>query len=133
MVINLDKGPENHSRRTQFRQRMVDFVHDTGLHVRLAYYPPYHSIYNPIERCGGILATHWNGALLDSVEAVLAYARTMTWKGLNPTVELVTNIYHSGVKLTQEAMHKIEKRIERLSGLETGFVDSHPSHHGWDT
>ncbi|PON14543.1 hypothetical protein C2W62_28570 [Candidatus Entotheonella serta] len=28
---------------------MVDFVHDTGLHVRLAYYPPYHSIYNPIE------------------------------------------------------------------------------------
>ncbi|PON09636.1 transposase, partial [Candidatus Entotheonella serta] len=70
-------GPENHSRRTQFRQRMVDFVHDTGLHVRLAYYPPYHSIYNPIERCGGILATHWNGALLDSVEAVLAYARTM--------------------------------------------------------
>nr|PON12878.1 hypothetical protein C2W62_37275 [Candidatus Entotheonella serta] len=73
------------------------------------------------------------GALLDSVEAVLAYARTMTWKGLNPTVELVTNIYHSGVKLTQEAMHKIEKRIERQSGLETGFVDSHPSHHGWDT
>ncbi|PON17066.1 hypothetical protein C2W62_15110, partial [Candidatus Entotheonella serta] len=63
-------------------------------------------------------------------EAVLAYARTMTWKGLNPTVELVTNIYHSGVKLTQEAMHKIEKQIERLSGLETGFVDSHPSHHG---
>ncbi|PON15911.1 hypothetical protein C2W62_21245, partial [Candidatus Entotheonella serta] len=75
----------------------------------------------------------WNGALLDSVEAVLAYARTMTWKGLNPTVELVTNIYHSVVKLTQKAMHKIEKRIERLSGLETGFVDSHPSHHGWDT
>ncbi|PON09633.1 transposase, partial [Candidatus Entotheonella serta] len=35
LVINLDKGPENHSRRTQFRQRMVDFVHDTGLHVRL--------------------------------------------------------------------------------------------------
>ncbi len=64
---------------------------------------------------------------------VLAYARTMTWKGLNPTVELVTNIYHSGVKLTQEAMHKIEKQIERLSGLETGFVDSHPSHNGWDT
>ncbi|PON14062.1 hypothetical protein C2W62_31035 [Candidatus Entotheonella serta] len=59
------------------------------------------------------------GALLDSVEAVLAYARTMTWKGLNPTVELVTNIYHSGVKLTQEAMHKIEKQIERLSGFIT--------------
>ncbi len=61
------------------------------------------------------------GALLDSVEAVLAYARTMTWKGLNPTVELVTNIYHSGVKLTQEAMHKIEKQIERLSGFQLPY------------
>ncbi len=26
-VINLDKGPENHSRRTQCRQRLVKFVH----------------------------------------------------------------------------------------------------------
>ena len=73
LVINLDKGPENHRRRTQFMQRLVAFVRDTGLHVRRAYYPPYHSKYNPIERCWGILETHWNGALLeDSVEAVLA-------------------------------------------------------------
>ena len=26
LVINLDNGPENHSRRTQFMQRLVDFV-----------------------------------------------------------------------------------------------------------
>jgi hypothetical protein len=26
LVINLDNGPENHSRRTQFMQRMVDFA-----------------------------------------------------------------------------------------------------------
>lgn len=57
----------------------------------------------------------------------------MTWKGLNPSVELVSNIYHSGVKLTQEAMNKIEKQIERLSGLEKWFVDTHPAHKGWDT
>ncbi len=57
----------------------------------------------------------------------------MSWKGLNSSVELVTKIYHSGIKLTQEAMNKIEKQIERLSGLEKWFVDSHPSHNGWDT
>ena len=57
----------------------------------------------------------------------------MTWKGLNPSVELVSNIYHSGVKLTQEAMNKIEKQIERLLGLEKWFVDTHPAHKGWDT
>jgi hypothetical protein len=43
LVINLDNGPENHSRRTQFMQRLVAFVHHYHLRVRLAYYPPYHS------------------------------------------------------------------------------------------
>jgi transposase len=27
------------------------------------YYPPYHSKYNLIERCWGILEQHWNGTL----------------------------------------------------------------------
>ena len=43
LVINLDNGPENHSRRTQFMQRLLDFVQHSGLTVRLAYYPPYPS------------------------------------------------------------------------------------------
>jgi DDE family transposase len=53
LVINLDNGPENHSRRTQFMRRLVDFVQQYRITIRLAYYPPYHSKYNPIERCWG--------------------------------------------------------------------------------
>ncbi len=49
LVINLDNGPENHSRRTQFMGRLVEFARRYHLKVRLAYYPPYHSKYNPIE------------------------------------------------------------------------------------
>ena len=51
LVLNLDNGPENHSRRTQFMARLVAFARRYRLTVRLAYYPPYHSKYNPIERC----------------------------------------------------------------------------------
>ena len=40
LVVNLDNGPESHSRRTQFLCRMVQFAHRSGLTVRLAYYPP---------------------------------------------------------------------------------------------
>lgn len=36
LVINLDNGPENHSRRTQFMRRIVDFAQQYGLRVRLA-------------------------------------------------------------------------------------------------
>jgi Rhodopirellula transposase DDE domain len=35
--INLDNGPENHSRRTQFMPRLVDFVQRYRVHIRLAY------------------------------------------------------------------------------------------------
>ena len=52
-VINLDGGPHVHSHRTQFIKRMVEFSDQTGLTVKLVYYPPYHSKYNPIERCWG--------------------------------------------------------------------------------
>jgi transposase len=123
LVINVDNGPENHSRRTQFMQRLVAFVQKYHLTIRLAYYPPYHSKYNPVERCWGILEQHWNGSLLDSVDAVIEFARTMTWKEVHPVVELVTTIYQTGVKLTKEAMETIESQLQRLPSLEKWFVD----------
>jgi len=126
LVINLDNGPENHSRRTQFMQRIVEFVQKYRLTVRLAYYPPYHSKYNSIERCWGILENHWNGSLLDSVDVVLRFATTMTWKGRHPVVELVTTIYQTGVKLTKEAMDQVEAQITRLPNLGKWFVDIAP-------
>ncbi len=123
LLINLDNGPENHSRRTQFMQRLLAFVHQYHISVRLAYYPPYHSKYNPVERCRGILEQHWNGSLLDSVDAVIQYARTMTWKGKHPLVELVMTTYQTGVKLTKEAMEVVEAQLQRLPFLEKWFVD----------
>ena len=126
LVLNLDNGPENHSRRTQFMHRLVTFARRYGLRVQLAYYPPYHSKYNPIERCWGILEHHWNGALLDSVEAVLGFAGTMRWKGKAPVVQVVTTTYQTGVALTKEAMAEVEKQLAPLVGLEKWFVDIVP-------
>ncbi len=127
LVINLDNGPENHSRRTQFLYRMVQFAQTSGLTVRLAYYPPYHSKYNPIERCWGILENHWNGALLDTVDTLLQFAATMTWKGRRPMVDLVTTAYKTGVKLSKEAMAALETQVTRRPKLEKWFVDIVPT------
>lgn len=130
LVLNVDNGPENHSHRTQFMARLVAFARRAGVTIRLAYYPPYHSKYNPIERCWGILETHWNGALLDSVETVVEFARTMTWQGRRPVVTLVTTTYAKGVKLTEEAMAEVERQLSRLPGLEKWFVDIVPARDG---
>ena len=55
LVINMDNGPQNSSHRTQFMKRMIKFADKNNLEIMLAFYPPYHSKYNPIERCWGIL------------------------------------------------------------------------------
>jgi hypothetical protein len=113
--------------------RMVDVVRHTRLHVRLAYYPPYHSTYPPLERCGGSLEHHGHGARLDAVEAVMASAQTMTWKGLHATVEGVTTTDKRGVQRTQHAMMQRQTPLQRVHGLEQWFVDIYPPPNAWDT
>jgi Rhodopirellula transposase DDE domain len=123
LVINLDNGPENHSRRTQFLKRIVAFAEKSGLRVHLAYYPPYHSKYNPIERCWGILEMHWNGSLLDSIKAVVGFAGSMTWKGKHPVVRVVEETYATGVRLKPGEMKGLEAKVKRLPTLEKWFVE----------
>ena len=123
IVINADNGPDNHSRRTQFMKRLVDFAIENEVSLSLVYYPPYHSKYNPVERVWGVLENHWKGQLLDSIEKALGFARTMTYNGLNPLVKFVTGTYEKGIKLTQKAMQRIESMIERLPGIEKWAVD----------
>jgi len=126
LVVNLDNGPENHSHRTQFMHRLVQFAARVHLTVRRAYYPPYHSKDNPVERCWGILEQHWNGTLLDSLDAVLGFAATMTWKGRRPQVAAVTTVYARGVTLTKEAMADVETRLTRHPTLGKWFIDILP-------
>ncbi|CDN15718.1 hypothetical protein RintRC_4775 [Richelia intracellularis] len=40
---------------------MVEFVDLLKIPIQLLYYAPYHSKYNSIEGCWGILDQHWNG------------------------------------------------------------------------
>lgn len=122
LVINQDNGPENHTRRTQFMARLVAFTDAFHIAVQLACYPPYHSKYNPIERLWGALEKHWNGSLLDSLQTILNFARSLTYNGQQPVVQLITKPYHTGVKLSQKLMAALERRFTRLAGLEKWFV-----------
>jgi hypothetical protein len=48
--------------------------------IQLIDCPPYHSKYNPVERGWGILE----------------WAKSMTWKGIHPIVELSRKVYAKG-------------------------------------
>ena len=124
----VSAGRSSSSRRTQFMARIVRFADDTGVTIRLAYYPPYHSKYNPAERPWAVLENEWNGDLLDTVDAAVGHARSMTWNGEHPTViEWLHKTYDKGVVLTERAMEKLERRIDRLPGLPKWFADIVPA------
>jgi len=115
--IKMDNGPESSGRRTQFLSRMVQFADIINKPIQLLYYPPYHSKYNPIERCWGLLELKWNGAQLIDVETMLGWAKQMTWKGVHPIVELSRKVYDKGISLGKAAMQAVEARLKRDPAL----------------
>ena len=117
LQIYLDNGPKNSGRRTQFLKRIVEFSDWSGLEIRLVYYPPYHSKYNPIERCWSSLQKKWNGVLLTCWQVVRACASRMTWKSKHPSIVLVEGNYPTGVIVPKQEMNEINKRLIRSETL----------------
>ena len=113
-------------RRPRWLWRPVQFSQAQNIEIQLVYYPPYHSKYNPVERVWGILENHWNGELLNTAQKALGLARTMTYRGLSPTVKLVRKIYHKGVSQTKEAMKQIQNNLNRTTDLEPWFITIRP-------
>lgn len=122
-VPNFDNGPENSRRRTQFIKRIADFAQKKQIDIYPAYYPPYHSKYNPAERVRGVLEKHWNGEILYSAEKVPGLAESVKRNGKNPAVRSVEGIYEKGKKLTEKIMKEYEEMIERTEGSEDWSVD----------
>ena len=114
------------NRQNSFRSLLpgtvVEFARTHYVNLDLAYYPPYHSKYNAIERVWGVLENHWRGELLDSRNKVLDLAQDMTWNGHHPIVTFVETSYRTGVKLSKKAMNPYEQTICRMPGLERWFV-----------
>ena len=126
LVINADNGPESNGQRTQWLKRLVELSDNHQVTIQLAYYPPYHSKYNPVERLWGVLENHWRGEIIDTPQKALGLSRSMTYRGVHPTVRKVTKVYRTGVSVAKKAMREIEKRLERKPGLEPWFIKIEP-------
>lgn len=96
---------------------MVEFSDWSGLEVRLVYYPPYHSKYNPIERCWSSLQQKWNGTLLTCWQVVKSRALRMTWKGESPEVHRIAKNYTKEQAVGNAEMELINNRLQRSATL----------------
>ena len=74
----------------------------------------------------GILEQHGNGAILNSLETVLEWAKTMTWKGISPMIRWLKEVYPKGVRVSRTAMRPIEARLRRSQTLPRWSVEIFP-------
>ena len=128
LTLNADNGMENSSSRTQYIKRLVEFASNSNITINLAYYPPYHSKYNPIERVWGIYENHICGDMMSTVETTLKFAESMTYNGKNPVVKLTEKIYETGVKVSKKAMEKYNEFVRRMASLEKWSVTISPGY-----
>ena len=117
LVIYLDNGPKNAGTRTPFLKRMIEFADWSGLEIRLVYYPPYHSKYNPIERCWSALEQKWGGTLLNGLKVLLQPARRRSWRKPHPVVKRLEGDYAEGVRLSKKERKPFEARRQRSAAL----------------
>ena len=116
-MIYLDNGPKNSGARTQWLRRLVEFCDWSGLEIRLVYHPPYHSKYNPIERCWSAPEQKWGGSLLNGLKVILQQARRMSWMQRHPVVKRLEGDYAEGVRLSKKEMKPYEARLLRSKTL----------------
>jgi len=48
---------------------------------------------------------------------MLEWAKSMTWKGLHPLVEMNRQVYDKGISLLKAAMQAVEARLKRNPDL----------------
>jgi len=126
LQIDLDNGPELESCRTQFIKRIVEFSDKNELPIELVYYPPYHSKYNPVEHCWGVLEQHWNGALLTDWETVCEWTKSMRWAGIAPNVYFLDKTYERGAKLSKRELKPYSQRLRRTPHIKKWSVIIEP-------
>lgn len=117
LLVNADNGPECNSHRSQFMMRMAQFADHSGLEIHMAYYPPYHSKYNPIEHYWGGLERSWNGYLLDSVETVIRRTANFCWRKTKTIASTLFGDYPKGVVLSKAEQQNLETRLVRSVSL----------------
>ena len=127
LIIFLDNGPENSGRRKLWLKKLVELSIKYNIIIELAYYPPYHSKYNKIERFWARLQIFWNKIIMDSVDKLLDTLNKVTWNGVKCCGSLCWTHYQKGIVITDYEMDKdINTHIIREQGLENYSITITP-------
>jgi len=108
-LIYCDAGGANSYRHHVFKFALQALSNAIYLPIRICHYPPYASKWNPIEhKVFPHVTRAMSGLKLESIEDVKNLIKvTKTKTGLKVLVNTSKKIYRTGIKITKEAISKI--------------------------
>jgi hypothetical protein len=113
LLVTADGGGSNGSRIRLWKVTLQRLADQIGLRISVCHFPPGTSKWNKIEhRMFSHISMNWRGKPLISHEVIVnLIASTTTTTGLKIEAELDTNVYPTGIEVTDEELEKL--RIER--------------------
>lgn len=118
LLITADSGGSNGARVRLWKWELQRLADATGLEIAVCHFPPGTSKWNKIEhRLFSFISQNWRGKPLISHEVIIhLIAGTTTTTGLAVKSKLDTNLYPSGIKVTDQQMADLRLRRDRFHG-----------------
>ena len=109
LLITADGGGSNSHRSRLWKVALQQLADHLGLILRVCHFPPGTSKWNKIEhRLFSFITQNWRGKPLVSQQAIVnLIASTTTKTGLTVRAALDTNVYETGIKVSDEQMAKL--------------------------
>ena len=118
LLITADGGGSNGTRCRRWKVALQGLANETGLTVSVCHYPPGTSKWNKIEhRLFCHITQNWRGRPLVSRQAVVELiAATTTAAGLTVKAALDTNIYPTGIEVSDEELARVNLQRAKFHG-----------------
>lgn len=109
ILITSDGGGSNGTRNKLWKKELQQLANETGLSISVTHLPPATSKWNKIEhRLFSYISINWRGKPLTSLETIIELlSHTTTAKGLTVTAVVDTNLYPTGVKVSDEEIRQL--------------------------
>ena len=106
LMITADGGGSNSYRSRLWKVALQGLANQLDLKLKVCHFPPGTSKWNKIEhRLFSYITSNWRGQPLVSREAIVnLIASTTTTTGLIVKAALDTNVYETGIKVTDEEL-----------------------------
>ena len=117
LLIEADSGGSNSARSRVWKEQLqVQIADRLGLTITVCHYPTGTSKWNPVEhRLFSEISKTWAGCPLRSFEMALHYINdTHTATGLRVQAHLVSTVYETGVKVSDEQMASLALQAHQV-------------------